>query len=298
MIFLTLLGEFACKFFGKKCSTIIVGKSVASYALYNIFMGVIAVIFFFITGGFSAPINLKTLGYAALYAIISLIALAVGLIAYRFANISTITLITGTCGIVTTSLFGAILFHESFSPSTVIRIVLMLVATSLSFIDRREPVEDAPSGEKSRKKNSLWVIVIVVIMLAYQSAAAIVQKYFSQDPSVTSENSFFLYSNLMIVAVSLFVFALDSTKNREHGREACRMFRFRLMFPVVANVLASVAGSLIGIFLIARLPLSVYSPLLMAIGLLGGVLGSIAHRERLGVCSYLGAALALITVFI
>ena len=53
----------------------------ASYALYNIFVGVIAVIFFFITGGFSAPINLKTLGYAALYAIISLIALAVGLVA-------------------------------------------------------------------------------------------------------------------------------------------------------------------------------------------------------------------------
>ncbi|MBE6637711.1 MAG: hypothetical protein E7618_07935 [Ruminococcaceae bacterium] len=299
LIAILILGDLGCKFFGKKCSTMIVGKSVASYALYNIFMGVVACIFFFFTGGCTVSVNLPTLGYALLYALTSLVALVIGLVAYHFASISAITLITGTCGLIATSSFGALLFDESFAPSTILRIVLMLTAVVLSFWDRR--VLSTDQGQKaveSKKKRTFWIIPIVLIMLAYQSAEAIIQKYFSIDTTVTNENSFFFLCNAIIVIVSFLVFVADSAKHRDHGREARRLLMPCRIVPLVANILSSATCSLVGILLIARMPLSIYSPVSSAVGMLSGVIGSLACRERLGSCAYLGAALALITVFL
>jgi len=118
------------------------------------------------------------------------------------------------------------------------------------------------------------------------------------DTTVTNENSFFFLCNAIIVIVSFLVFVADSAKHRDHGREARRLLMPCRIVPLVANILSSATCSLVGILLIARMPLSIYSPVSSAVGMLSGVIGSLACRERLGSCAYLGAALALITVFL
>ena len=182
-----VLSELGCKFFGKHCSNLLVGQSVSGYALYNIFVGGVACLFFFFTGGCKLTVNLPTLRYAALYAFVSVAA---------------------------------------------------------------------------------------------------------------DQNSFFFLTNVFIVAVALLVMACDGIKKPAHFKTALSMVNPKKSLVLIFNILCSGACSLLGIFLIARMDLSVYSPIMSAIGILSGVAASLLLRERLGTLSYVAAAIACITVFL
>ncbi len=298
LILLMILADLGCKYFGKHCSNLLVGQSVSGYALYNIFVGGVACLFFFFTGGCKLTVNLPTLRYAALYAFVSAVAVVVGVIAYRFANVSTITIITGTCSLLATASFGAILFQESIRIPTVVRITAMLLAVILSFMDKNKQTASLNATASPKKKTSLLIIPIVLIMLAYQSGAVIIQKYYALDPTVADENSFFFLTNVFIIAVALLVMACDGIKKPAHFKTALSMVNPKKTLVLIFNILCSGACSLLGIFLIARMDLSVYSPIMSAIGILSGVAASLLLRERLGSLSYVAAAIACITVFL
>ena len=67
---------------------------------------------------------------------------------------------------------------------------------------------------------------------------------------------------------------------------------------MAGNVICSNVGSLMGILLIALIDVSVYSPVTSALTILAGVAGSLLLRERLGLLSYLAAALACVAMVI
>ena len=66
----------------------------------------------------------------------------------------------------------------------------------------------------------------------------------------------------------------------------------------VGNTVCNNVGSLVGILLIAIIDVSVYSPLVSALGIISGVAASLIFRQRLGALSYLAAVFACGAMFL
>ena len=294
LIFLSYVGS---KLFGKRCSDLVVGGSVASYSLYFVVNGVVACAFFFVVGGFTLSINLPTAIYSIIFSIIVMISV-VGLVAYKYADVATITIVTSTCGLVATSVLGALIFKESFELITLIRILIMLVAVILAFLDKNRGAAELVGEERQKKKTSWLIVPIIIVVLLSNSATTIITKFYALDATVVDENSFFFFTNVFLVAFSSIAFAVDSLRNKNHFKSAVVLVKSKSIVWLVGNVICSNVGSLVGLLLIALIDVSVYSPVTSALGILSGVVASLIFRERLGALSYIAAVLSCVAVFI
>jgi len=293
LIFVSYVGS---KIFGKLCSDIIIGGSVASYALYFLFNGVVACIFFFISAGFKISLNLPTTIYSAVFALVVVMSI-VGLLAYKFADVSSVTIITSACALVATSSLGAFIFNENVGILTLIRILIMLVAVVLTFLDTNKRTTKLKGGSKSKRKILPLVLIIIAVTLS-NAASTIITKFYSLDKNVTDENSFFFFTNVFLIIFSAIAFLVDSISCRRHFKDAIKLLNPQKAVALIGNTICSNISSLVGILLIAVIDVSVYSPFTSALGIISGVIVSALFREKLGVLSYLAAIVACVSVFI
>lgn len=110
----TLLFLFLClsgigsKLFSKFCSNLIVGSTTACYALFYTLNSLVACGFFWVTSGFDLTLNLPTLLYSFLHALVVLTALFFSLLAYRLFDVASLSVLSSALTPVTTSLVGAL----------------------------------------------------------------------------------------------------------------------------------------------------------------------------------------------
>ena len=256
--------------------------------------GVIACVFFLISGGFRLGVNSVTLIYAAIYAAVVVVSLVSNMIALKYINIATLTVIVSALGLVATSAIGAWLFEETVDGTRVIRIVIMLLSVVLfaadGLIGRKK--------EEASPKFSFMTVIIILVILAVNCANTVVTKCYAIDTRVLNENSFFFFTNVFLVAGSAVVVAVELIRSPSEMREILPLFRPLNLMSLSGNTVCSNIGSLVGILLVARMDISVYSPVSSAIGILVGFFGSLIFRERLGIFSYLGVLGALVAVII
>ena len=293
LLFLSAIGS---KVFSKLSSNIVVGSSIASYSMYLIFNGAVACIFFFISANFKLSLNLATAVYSLIFALVVVMSLSC-VYTYKFTDITTVTILTSTFGLVGTSVLGIILFDEEITLNKVIRILMMLVAVILTFCDKnKRPVDNKDTAKP--KRNVLLLLAVTVVVTIATCAATIVTKYYALDTRVADENSFFFFTNVFLIVIASAFFAVDSIVSKDRFKAAVKMLHPRKSIALVGNTICSNVNSLVGILLIAIIDVSVYSPLSSAIVIIAGVIASIIWRERLGVLSYLAALIACVVLFI
>ena len=301
LIYIYILIIFAAsvgsKIFGKLCSNIIATSSVSSYALYQIASGSVACIFFFISGGFRLELNLVTVIYSIIFALIVAISI-ISILAYKVTNVSMVTILSSTTTIIGTSLLGALVFRETVSLRTVLRIAIMLLAVLLTFLDRQGTRGNEKERRSITKGGILILALAMLITLLTNASSTIVTKFYALDTRVVDENSFFFFTNVFLVFFAAVAFAVDSLTNREHFKMACGMLNPKKLLTLSGNTVCSNIVSLIGVPLLALIDVSVYTPIMSAVGIISGVAGSLVFRERLGIYSYLAAAIACITVIL
>lgn len=296
IIFIATIGS---KIFGKLCCNLVAYGSVSNYAFYQIMSGTVACIFFFISGGFKLQINLPTVIYSVIFALIVAVSV-ISLAAYRLTNISMVTILSSTMSIIGTSLLGALVFSETIDLRTILRIVIMLVAVVLTFLDR-EKTQNADT-EKTDKKKGLTkraiflLAIIMLISLFCNASSTIITKFYALDTRVVDENSFFFFTNVALVTIAAIAFAIDGILHHDHFRSAITMLNPWKTITLAGNTVCSNVVSLIGVPLLALIDVSVYTPIMSALGIISGVVASLLFREKLGVLSYVAAAVACVTV--
>ena len=296
LLFLSYVGG---RLFGKLCSNFVAGGSAAGYMVYFIFNGVVSCVFFYIISGFHISLNPLTVLYSAIFALIVMLSV-VGLYAYKLTDVATVTILTSTCGLVATSALGIILFQETLTLQTALRVVIILVAVILSFLDKNQKKAKIKSADKTKKTFGtvgLFVVIMALILLS-NSATTIITKYYAMDPGVTDENSFFFFTNVLLILFSALILLIAGFLQREQFQKALEILKPKNALFMAGNVICSNVGSLMGILLIALIDVSVYSPVTSALTILAGVAGSLLLRERLGLLSYLAAALACVAMVI
>ena len=282
--------------FNKLCSNIVVGFSGARYMMFFTVNGIVACIFFLFSGNFNVELNLPTFIYALLFAAVVAGSLVVSLFLLKLATITGVKILAGGFGLVATSATGFLLFNENVSPSTVIRIVIMLCAMACIFIEDRK--SNKTDGKKSDIRNTVYLIAALTCSALLGCFATVITKFFAEATNVTGENSFFFWTNVILIAFSIPVFAVLCLRKKGTFADSVSLLRPRKLISLAGNTVCSNINSLVTVWILAQTELSVYTPISSALGILTSVVASLLFRERLGVFSYVAAAVACIAVII
>ena len=80
--------------------------------------------------------------------------------------------------------------------------------------------------------------------------------------------------------------------------DSVALLRPRRLISLAGNTVCSNISSLVGIWIVAQMDISVYTPIGSALGIVVGVVASLIFREKLGIFSYLAAAVACAALII
>lgn len=278
--------------FTKISSNLVVGRSLAGLMLYNLINGIVACGFFFVSGGFSVSINLPTAIYAMLYAVLAGLS-AISLIGYKIINVSKFVLITTSSSIFATSITGAIVFKEELSLRTVLRIVIMMAAVCISFLDKDKGQEE---NKPLTAKKTITLILVVLVSLFISVCVTILTKFYTLDSRVLDENSWFFFTNVFLIAFSAVILSVYYLKDRAGVKDSLAILKPKKICLLMGNTVCSNVTSLVGVYLLAVTSVSVYTPLTSALALIAGLVVSLLFREKLGFFSYVAVAVAAVSV--
>lgn len=296
LISLAFLSSFGGRILSKLCSNAVVSNSRDKYALFVVANGLVACVFFFISGGFHIAINLPTALYSLLYSAIVIFSLVFNLIIYKLIDIASLTVILSALGLITTSSVGMMLFNEPPEYKNLLRIAIMLACVFLVFLDGKRHTSENSSS--ANKKFTAKTALTLLALLTLNCASTIVCKYFSTDVRVTDENSYFFFTNVFLVLGGIAVVISDLFLHPKDVKNALDVLRPSNLVSIAGNTVCSNIGSLVGLLLIAQMNVSVYTPISSAIGILAGFVASLCFREKVGAFSYIAALGAIVAVII
>ena len=296
---ISALSALGGRIFSKICSNNVTGGSKAKYTLFLIVNGAVACLFFWVSSGLHLALNLTTLLYSAAYAAIVTVSLIAGLMIYRFATIAGVNILSSAVGLVGSLIAGVFLFNESVDWRHFLRIGIMLLAAFFVFLDTKR--HEAPQREvfpRISRRYRLTKILVLTAMLLTGLGNTVITKAFAMSERVTDENSFFFLTNALIIAGALVVFVIECIRNRGEFSQSIRLLRPKQLVSLAGNTVCSNVGSLVSIRLMALMAVSVYTPVSAAVGIFLSLIGSWIFREKLGVYSYLAAAISVIAVIL
>lgn len=284
---LTTLVELVC---AKGCSNAIERGGRRGYALFMFLNGVVSCLFFATVSGFRLTVTPITLLFSLLFAAAVLVSLLATLCAYTIADIANVSVINSACTLLVTTGVGSLLFHEAFGWSKAVRVVLMLSATVLVFLDTRRRKKAAHATAKGAL---LKLSGLLGLLILANGSSTILLKYFTQTPGVASENDFFFFTNVILIVVSALWFLCEQRRDRVPFAACFQDVRPLHLLCYAGRTVSSNAAALMTVALLALMDVSLYTPLSGALAILCGIAASLLFREKVGPLALLAAALAI-----
>lgn len=263
--------------------------------VYALITGIISMLFFGITSGFSILLNRKTFIYSLILTVMAIISYFVQLLVYRYMGVVEVAVITMSGKLLLTSIVGFLLFSETVSLISVARIVLMLITVLLIFAHNKKG--------NSKKNDSVRSFTLIGLLLCVAIVGigvlnTVVLKYIAIDAEVTSSDSLFFFTNAMIAVFSMTLLLFES-----RGKVGAVAKEFRAVsksgyLAIIAKTVAGSASSLLGVLILANGDVSLYSPLSSALGLLATeAVAVFILRERPKIIPMIPAILAIALAF-
>lgn len=282
--------------FGKINSDVLSGASRAKYSLYLIIVGAFACFFFWLFSGLSIKVNLPTLIFAFFFALVCASATVLRMIALGLASVSGVNIIMSGSNIICSLLIGALLFSEEITFLKIVRALLMIASISFTFLETKKGERTESGVRDGRKRIKLFFVMMFIIVTC--CAETVVMKLFTLDRRVSDDNSFFFLTNLLLAMGCAAIVVFDLIRKKESFDNIRDLFKPKRLSCVLGSTLSANLGSIASIGMVALLDVSVYTPMTAALGIISGLVVSIIFKEKLGLASYLAAAIAVVAVII
>ena len=289
---------FGERIFGKLCSAAINGESRASYGYYYVTHSLLACVFFLLSGGFSFNLNLYTLLYSVALAAAILLNMLTSLLMLRCMNILGSGILATPLTLLLTALSGVIIWSESLTISVYLKIIITTASAFFIFLDiggHRVKFESRKNDDTVNVKRYLPLMLASVLLTVLQT---VITKAFATSDRVTDEHSFYLMTNVIMLGFGFVLLFTSGGKGRGSFRAGFSFFKPGKVLSTVGNVVVSNLKSLVTLPLIEMLDVSLFSPINSALGIVVGVLVSLLFKERLGIFSYIAAAVAIVAIFV
>lgn len=296
LFLITAIAGIGSKAFTKLCSHIVAQNSAAKFSLVLAVNGIVACLFFFCSGGFHIAVNGPTLLFSLVFALIVGVAMLSNVIVYRYANISGVNVLSSTLNVFSTAVIGWTLFSEAFGIKGLLRITVVLIAAAIELVNQ---IKKGGQKNDGQEKKALLPLILSVLMISMAgSASTVTVKLFSMSESMSDKNSFFFLTNALLTVGAMLVFLLSVIGKKEKLRGALSLLSLKKLISIAGSTVCSNVSSLISVLLLSKMAVSVYSPINFIIGILGGLVGSLLFKEKLGALSYVAAAVACVAMFV
>ena len=263
--------------------------------VYALITGIISMLFFGITSGFSILLNKKTIIYALILTVMAIISYFVQLLVYRYMGVVEVAVITASGKLLLTSIVGFLLFSETVSLISASRIVLMLIAVLLIFAHNKKGI--------SKKNDSVQSLTLIGLLLCVAIVGigvlnTVVLKYIAIDAEVTSSDALFFFTNAMIALFSVLFLLFESHGSIKTVAKEFRAISKSGYLAIISKTVAGNVSSLLGVLILANGDVSLYSPLSSALGLLATeAVAVFILRERPKIIPMIPALLAIALSF-
>lgn len=300
LIVLFAMSKFGEGFSQKIASGAMSGESKVSYGFYYVTHSLIACIFFVISGGFSISVNLPTFIYSVMLGGSILINMLVSMLILRCMNILGSGVLSTPIQLSLIAVASNLIFGEEITSSTLMKIIVTSFSAVLIFIDIRITEKKAKGEKESAKryvdlKKYIPLLLISVTLGAFQT---LLLKSFVISESVTNEHSFYFLTNVMMLSWGVIMLLAGTLKGRKNLKEGLSFFKPKRIFSAASNVVCANVGTLLQVPILTMINVSVFSPLSSALGIVLSVVISLIFKEKLGIFSYIGAAVAVLAIFV
>ena len=290
--------------FGGACCEKMNSKTVAAkkgvaYVVALLLNGLIACLFFAISSKFQIWYTHKTLAFAALYAAIATASIVIALKLYQISSVSNVVLIRSAASMILTSVLGWTLFQEKVYLKDVLRNVCMICASVFVFLSVKEgeALEASNSATEKKRGSKLWLFwILLFASIAVTCSSTLVLKAYAQSTNVANTNSWFFFTNVILVLGNCIAFFVLKTKEKAKMKEIFSKFSFKEVLFMMGNSVCSNIGSLIQVALLAKIAVSLFSPIDSALSVLVGIAASFAFREKQGKFTWIALGIVLVAI--
>ena len=296
LFFIFALASLFGKIFGKLSSVAVSGSPKIMYTVFFVINGLTACIFFLATSGFNVAINAATAIYSLIYAVVVLLSIITTYAAYQLISVAGVDVTANASSLVGLSIISFFLFNEPIVLTTVIKVVIMILAVSFIFVDSRN--QEKLPNRKLKKLSFKKLIPLLLIIIIIQCLNTVILKYFSLSEAVTNETSFFFFTNVILIIAALVFLLILTLKDKESVRKTIKILKPKTVVTMAGSTVCSNIMSIVGVWIIAKIDVSLYTALSSALSIITAVVGSVLFRERLGFFSYLAMIFAILAIII
>ena len=255
--------------------------------VYNLINAAFACVFFWVSAGFKINMNIATVIYAVVYALIICVNLSAQIFAFSRAPVSVVTLMTMAGGVLLPAVFGIVKFGEMLTLKLAVSSVLIIIAAVLPFVGKK--------GEK--KAFSASAVAMCALMFVLSGLSVILLKLYALDERVCDSESMFFLTNAAIVVICIAVLAVMGIKSEEKGfsGKILRAYTPLQALNIVSKTALANIASVLQVIILAEMAASTFSVLNSALTLLGaGIVSALFFREKQSVPSVAALVLAIV----
>lgn len=283
---LVAAANFGGTYFSKLTSREL-GVQKVDNSLFLLINGVSACLFFAFSSGFRIGINTPTLIYAIIFALVVLGSLLFNIYAYRYISVSNLNIIKNSGSLIVSTLLGILLFNEQLQLKDYFRTGLMLIAVFLILLSGKS------SDNPAKKKNFFALIVIIPISILLTVASSVLLKFYGSAKGVLNADSLFFFTNVVLILFTVLRLIFGGKKVLASSK-----LTLPLLAIFLGNTVSSNVGSLLSAQLLKFVDISTYTPLITAINIIGGAVGSLVFKEKLKLCDILAVLVAVVAIMI
>lgn len=250
-------------------------KTYYDILIYTLLTGVMACGVFAVSAGFKFTLDARIFMYAAVYAIAAFIANSASIPIYRYMGIAEANVCRSSISLAVISVSGYIIFSEKVTVVSVIRILLMILATLAVYFGHKDI-----QNEKNKDKKAMGIGIFICVVVSFSGLlATVTSKAFAADERVSDTNSLFFFTNVIMIVISLiFVLAFKTAGKANAASDKLKLWQYGMIF---LTTLASNIASLLQVLILETGNVSMYAPLSGALNLLAAQTVSVLYREKI-----------------
>ena len=292
MIALFYFGTFCCNFlnvfsvrkYAKNTQTL------NDLAIFNLITGIMATAIFYVTSGFKIQLNIRTLIYALIFALVIFINNTLSVAVFKYMGVAESIFIRQGLSLTVSISMGVLLYKEKFTLVSFLQIALIFLTFLAIFLPTLK-------NKTTVKTITFTGLVICILTSVLSPFCTVITKSFAIDTEVTDESSFFFMTNVFMILTAL---TLVITLNKGSINNSLKSFKTvptTEYFTIFLSVFASNIGSLLSMAILKKDAQLLYVPLNNALYLLAGETESIfIAKEKPKIIAMILALLSILVV--
>jgi len=287
LILITLALSAASQILSKKFQ-LGVKNDISTMVGMNIVNAIFGIVYFLFLCKFNIEMNITTLVFSALYALLVINSLTIGVVALSKMSIlmmSVVAMAGNVCGSV---VIGRIFFDEKITANGIMAVIALLSAVIIPYI-----------GDAELKRGRTSIPVAIWCFVSNGITGTFLKFYTENENTLHSNNLFFMTNVFCLIFCAMFAIICMCISSKNQERFSFKSLGIKGVANIGARTAISNISSIISVIVIASMPISVYTIITSALGLiLNTFLAKILFAEDLKLKNYIALVLAVFSVVI